>query len=117
LGVEEECTLAWDVKGISDAFLHAAEMHEARVQEVKLKALKSSGYQYDHDEHLAEFAVYNRLHGRTFLESREALLAELREMRRNPPPPLTPIYHGEHFEEVYYQRIETLINAYSAEAD
>jgi hypothetical protein len=109
--------MAWDMKSISDGFMHAAEMHEARVEEVRLKALGSIGYQYDHDEHLAEFAVYNHLHGRTFLESREELLAKLREMRRNSPPALSSIYNGEHFEGAYYRRIETLINAYSTKAD
>jgi len=39
------------------------------------------GTEVNHDHALSEFYVYNDLHGRAFLKSRDALIAEPHELR------------------------------------
>jgi len=69
---------SWDPNGLTKSFIIAAESAERYMKECKWKVKRSEGYKALHDEHLAKFYVFNYLHGRTFLETREMLLAELR---------------------------------------
>jgi hypothetical protein len=60
----------WDAAALSRHFLQVAEAAESYVQEVRGKVRESPSYKVLHDEHLARFYVFNRLHGRTWLASR-----------------------------------------------
>ena len=70
----------WSADDLSDRFLRAAERTESRYKECRAKVSRSETYKRLHDEALAEFYVAHRLHGRTFLTSREFLIRELTNM-------------------------------------
>jgi hypothetical protein len=70
----------WSAESLSDRFLRDAERTEARYVECRAKVPRSQSYKRLHDEALAEFYVANRLHGRTFLASKERLSCELSNM-------------------------------------
>lgn len=74
----------WDIESISHSFLIAAQMSENYLNEIKPKLSSRPTYELLFDEHLATFYVYNYLHGRTFLESKNSLLNELSRMKENP---------------------------------
>ena len=67
----------WDSERVSRAFLSQAKEAERYCMEVRRKVKLNPGYKRVHDEHRAKFYVYNYLHARTFLESREKLVQEL----------------------------------------
>ena len=71
----------WDVDRLSQEFLVNAENAERYLDEVRRKLRQTKSYELIFDETLATLYVFNYLHGRTFLESRESLLAELRAFR------------------------------------
>ena len=70
----------WNKEQISQSFRRQAEEAERYCGEVRSKIKHRPSYKDIFDEHMAKFYVYNRLHGRTFLDSREELLSELRTM-------------------------------------
>ncbi|WP_439504216.1 hypothetical protein [Methylophaga sp.] len=70
----------WDRDRISEFYLRQAQEAERYCNEVRGKIKRTFSYEAVFDEHMAKFYVYNYLHGRTFLESRESLLEELNEM-------------------------------------
>lgn len=59
-----------------------AENAERYMLECRRKSATNANYEALHDEHLAKFFVFNYLHGRIFLATREGLLAELRSFLR-----------------------------------
>ncbi|MEQ9230512.1 MAG: hypothetical protein RIF46_07490, partial [Cyclobacteriaceae bacterium] len=63
-----------------ESFLFQANEAERYCNEVKSKIDRTPTYKQIFDEHLAKFYVFNYLHGRTFLETRELLLKELNIM-------------------------------------
>jgi hypothetical protein len=70
----------WNPESLSRSFISSAESAERYMRECKSKLSRSDRYKELHDEHLAKFYVFNYLHGRTFLETREKFLAELQRM-------------------------------------
>jgi hypothetical protein len=79
----------WDPERLSQEFLVTAENAERYLNEVRHKLHQTKSYEFIFDETLAKFYVFNYLHGRTFLETRESLLAELRTFHdlEAPKPP------------------------------
>ena len=73
--------MVWNPRALSDQYLARAARAAARIKECRAKVPKSETYKRLHDEALAEFHVFNRLHGRTFLETPAKLLAELHAMK------------------------------------
>src|SRR4029453_2588389 len=72
----------WDEKAISDEFRRKALSAEDQRVFLSGQAKRGSmGAEANHDHALSEFYVYNYLHGKLFLVSRRALLAELKEFR------------------------------------
>jgi hypothetical protein len=69
---------------ISNGFRIAAEASENYLEEIIPKISSQPSYKILVDEHLAIFHVYNYLHGKTFLESRDKLIIELLRMKENP---------------------------------
>lgn len=67
--------MPWDAEELSNRFLRRAEQADRRIDECTLRISHSPGHRRAHDEALAEFYVYNALHARTFLRSREELLS------------------------------------------
>jgi hypothetical protein len=68
----------WNSDALSREFESSARNAERYLEELRLKVRRNRSYEAIYDQTCAEFYVYNYLHGRTFLESRELLLAELK---------------------------------------
>jgi hypothetical protein len=73
--------MTWDTESISEGYRQQADMAQHRLDEVKRRHRDSPAYGHELDEALARFYFFNYMHGRVWLESREALLTKLREMR------------------------------------
>ena|ERR1700741_1263034 len=74
-------TEPWDAEALSRRFLWLATEKERYAGEARRKvSSRTDSYKRVHDEALAEFYVANRLHGRTFLNTRQELVDELRLM-------------------------------------
>jgi hypothetical protein len=71
----------WDIEELSTRFLRNAERADLRQADCRRRISYSPGHKRAHDEALAEFYVYHRLHGRTFLATPEDLITELRSMK------------------------------------
>jgi hypothetical protein len=69
---------SWDTEELSRRFVRLAQQADDRKTECRQRVASSPAHKLAHDEALAEFYVYNRLHGRTFLETPAALVEELR---------------------------------------
>ena len=69
--------MAWDSEGLSRAYLARAERAALYLEETKRKSKQKRSYEHIYDMTLAEFYVYNYLHGKIFLKSRASLLQEL----------------------------------------
>ena len=67
----------WNAKAVSERFRAHAEELERRILELRAKLSASPVYEFDLDVALGEFYVYNYIHGKTFLGSRESFCAEL----------------------------------------
>jgi hypothetical protein len=106
---------SWDPPTLSKRFEFAASSAETYFREIRPKMVKQPTYQHVYDEKVAEFCVFNRLHGRTFLDTRDALLAELRSMRAHPPRDAT-VNEQSRFERFYGQAIDRLISEFETEA-
>ena len=72
--------MQWNQNELSQQFLCTAQSAEMYLTEITPKARSNSTYRHLYDEYLAKFFVFNYLHGRTFLASREQLVAELGRM-------------------------------------
>ena len=108
--------MVWNPRALSDQYLARAAKAAARIKECRAKVPKSETYKRLHDEALAEFCVFNRLHGRTFLETPAKLLAELHTMKaidqmRDPQIFDKPIFERARLMEIdlLARRIELLI--------
>jgi len=77
--------MAWDRNTNSQQFLAQAERAELYLDEVKVKVKSNPSYRVLHDQTLAEFYVYNHLHGRTCLQTRETFVRYLEELSAHPP--------------------------------
>ncbi len=105
---------AWDTDALTRRFLHQAEDAERYLREVRSKVKSNPSYQHVYDEHMARFYVFNYLHGRTFLETQDSLLRELRSLL-NAKIPTPDIYDKERFETYRRRYIEQLIEEFSKE--
>ena len=99
----------YDPASVSKGFLAAAEEAERYLREVRGKLKTNSAYQSIYDDHLAKFSVYNYLHGRASLASRDSLLVELAELKNIPSPLQSEAFVQERFErhrQAYLEQIE-----------
>ena len=99
----------WDTDRISRTFFSLAMEAERYCNEVRKKVKLNPSYERIYDEHLAKFYVYNYLHGKLFLSSREQLVEELQRMLSYEikPPPVW-CYDLDRFEEYrqFYINVE-----------
>ena len=96
----------WNSEELSAQYLHQAEDAERYLAEVRGKLKRNRSYEHVFDEHMARFNVYNYLHGRTFLQTREELLRELEEMKRGKLPADPEVFDRERFERHYRTYVE-----------
>ncbi|MEO9805255.1 MAG: hypothetical protein ABJF04_18500 [Reichenbachiella sp.] len=71
---------SWNPEHLSKSFLFQANEAERYCKEVKSKIDRTPTYKQVFDEHLAKFYVFNYLHDRTFLETKELFIKELKNM-------------------------------------
>lgn len=74
----------WDPVSLGATFKYRADSADRYRREIGPKMSKQPSYKVLYDIHLAEYTVFERLHGRTFLSTQIALVAELRNMREHP---------------------------------
>jgi hypothetical protein len=72
-------TDGWNPAALSREFLLKAENAERYLMKLRTKLDCGEFYKTMYDETLADLYVYNYLHGRTFLKTKNSLLAALRE--------------------------------------
>jgi hypothetical protein len=83
----------WNPDSVNESFVYGGRETHLRLKECLAKAKNTSAYQALADEAAAKASVYDYLDGRSFLDSREALLSALRELARMQPPRLEPFDH------------------------
>jgi hypothetical protein len=103
----------WNSEELSAQYRHQAEDAERYLAEARGKWKRSRSYEHVFDEHMARFYVYNYLHGRTFLETREALLNELDGMNRGEVRVDPEVFDRERFERYYRIYVEQVIKQIS----
>ena len=103
---------AWDADHLSRRFEHLAQNKDLRVEECRRRSGRSPGHKRAHDEALAEFYVYNRLHGRTFLSSAGALVKELRAMKGLDFKAGSSAFEPDDFERFRIQTIDELLREF-----
>jgi len=102
----------WEPEQISRQFRFIGDEAERYFLEAKEKAKYNKSYERIYDEHLAKFAVYNYLHGRLFLATRESLVTELKRMLGNPREPLSEVLDPERFTKYWKEYVNQLISEY-----
>lgn len=105
----------WNSQELSARYLHQAEDAERYLAEVRGKLKRNRSYEHVFDEHMARFYVYNYLHGRTFIQTREELLRELEAMKRGPLPTDREVFDRERFEGHYRAYVDGEIRKISEE--
>ena len=105
----------WNSEELSARYLHQAENAERYLAEVRGKLKRDRSYEHVFDEHMARFYVYNYLHGRTFLQTREGLLRELLAMKRGTLPADPEVFDRKRFEGHYRTYVEGEIRKISKE--
>lgn len=101
----------WECKKVSERFLHTARLTELYLEEVREKVKNNPSYERILDEHLAKFYVYNCLHGRTFLASKEELISELKSMLANPMS-TSEAYDSKRFARFYCRYVKSLLEEF-----
>lgn len=104
----------WDPESMSPSFVFAAESAERYMLECKSKLSRSDRYKELHDEHLAKFYVFNYLHGRTFLQTREKFIAELERMLGEDYAPPHEAFDPQIFTTWRRRYIQNLIDTHKA---
>jgi len=104
--------MLWAPKKLSDGFKSRAEMAKRYADELWARPNKGSYEKQLHDEHLAEFYVYDFLVERSFLNSPNALVAELREHQKRGPVFRSTIFDKETYSRYWKLVVENLINEY-----
>lgn len=100
----------WDAEAMSKLFISEAENAERQLRQAAAKAKMNRSFEHVHDQHLARYYVYNYLHGRSFLFSRETLLDELRVLAKTRFTTPHEVYDAQRFEEFRQCYISGLIN-------
>ena len=105
----------WDPESLSQEFLAKARACEQYLDEVRIKLHLTRSYELIFDEALAEFHVFNSLHGKPFLATRDQLLAELRDLVEKEIPKVLGILDFERFKMVRQNLIENLIHRFEGD--
>jgi hypothetical protein len=106
---------SWDADQISERFLRLAQQAHDRKTECRQRITNSPGHKRAHDEALAEYYVYNRLHGRIFLEAPATLVEELYDTKNLDFKNDSDIYDPENFERRRIALTDRLITEFTKE--
>jgi len=102
----------WNLNSVNESFIYRGREANLRLKECLAKAKNVSAYQGFADEAAAKASVYDYLDGRSFLNSREALLSALRDLATMPPPRVEAFDH-----ECYVQKRLSIIDGLIREFD
>ncbi len=102
----------WDPERLSQEFLAKAEACERSLDEIKTRLHMTRSYELIFDEALAEFYVFNSLHGKPLLATRDQFLAGLRGLLEMEIPKGLGILDFERFKVVRQNIIENLIRRF-----
>ena len=105
----------WDIDSLNQSFFNVARNAEIYLEEVKNKTKINKSYESVYDDHLAKFYVYNYLHGKTFLVSRQALVDELTNLASLTLKAPHDAYDPIRFESCRQNYIRALIERFTAE--
>lgn len=103
----------WNAESLSNEFLRKAEGADHYLREIRTKVGRTKTYELIYDQTLAEFWVFNYLHGKTFLNSRIDLVAELRRLLEVQATP-HDAYELKRFQECRKRTIESLIERFES---
>ena len=110
----EQKNNAWDWRELSAEFLSRAEDSERYLNEIRPKLRLNKSYERVNDETLAKFYVYNYLHGRDFLHTRETLLSALHSLLSVDVPKPKEAFELDRFLEFRRIFIQALIDRFEA---
>jgi len=102
----------WDPERLSREFLAKAEACERYLVEIRTKLRVTRSFELIFDEALAEFDVFNSLHGKPFLATRAQFLTGLRGLLKMEAPRVMGILDFERFKVVRQSIIENLIRRF-----
>jgi hypothetical protein len=102
----------WDPERLNQEFLAKTKACERHLDEVKAKLHVTRSFELIFDEALAEFYVFNSLHGKPFLATRDQFLAGLRGLLQMEIPKVLGILDFERFKTVRHNIIENLIHRF-----
>ena len=102
----------WNADELSRSFKARAVKADRYLLELREKIRRNDSYKVISDQTLAEFYVYDPLWERTFLATRELLLAELAEMKEADPNP-PQAYDRGMFRDAYDNTLADLIKRLS----
>ncbi|HEX8830088.1 MAG TPA: hypothetical protein VF705_02925 [Longimicrobium sp.] len=106
----------WDVESVSRSFQYRADSTDRYLQEIRPKVQDRPAYEIVYDMHLAEFWVYNYLHGKTFLQNRETLVAELSRMLAAGPPEGARAFDRNAFAQYWRNEVTAVLTKFSNNA-
>jgi hypothetical protein len=99
----------WDPERLNQEFLAKTKACERYLDEIKAKLHVTRSFELIFDEALAEFYVFNSLHGKPFLATRDQFLAGLKDLLKKEVPKALGILDFERFKVVRQNIIENLI--------
>jgi hypothetical protein len=102
----------WDPERLSKEFLAKSKACKRHLDEIKTKLHLTRSFELIFDEVLAEFYVFNYLHGKPFLATRDQFLAGLRGLLKMEVPKALGILEFERFKVVRQNIIENLIRRF-----
>jgi hypothetical protein len=105
----------WDSERISKSFENKTRFLEIRIKECKSKIkqnISPNTYKRQHDEVLAEFHLANYCCYKSFLESKQSFVAELKSLLNSPLSFSNEAYDKEYFMSRLNHEVKTLLNEY-----
>jgi hypothetical protein len=105
----------WDSERLSQEFLTKAKACERYLDEIRTKLHVTRSFELIFDEALAEFYLFNSLHGKPFLATRDQLLAGLRGLLKVEVPRVLGILDFERYKVVRQNILESLIRRFEGE--
>jgi hypothetical protein len=102
----------WDSEKLSQEFFAKAKTCERYLDEIRAKLHVTRSFELIFDEALAEFYVFDYLHGKPFLATRDQFLAGLRGLLKMEVPKALGILDFERFKVVRQNIIENLIRRF-----
>lgn len=102
----------WDPERLSQEFLVKAKACERYLDEIKARLHVTRSFELIFDEAHAEFYVFDYLHGKPFLATRDQVLAGLRGLLKTEVPKVSGILDFERFKVVRQNSIESLIRRF-----